>query len=95
MTATADLSLIEKRRNLRHQLHEQRQVIARELIETTEANNTYPRSVTMRFLTQQSGGKIMAEVATLFIGARLFKSLSKAFAFAKIIKTVAGKSKRS
>ncbi|MES2824510.1 MAG: hypothetical protein V4732_12975 [Pseudomonadota bacterium] len=93
MASAAELSLSEKRNMLRQQIHQQRELIARELIHTTEVNNTYPRSITMRFLTQQSGAKIVAEVATLFIGARLFKSLGKAFTFAKIIKTMASKPK--
>lgn len=93
MSSINELSLTERRNMLRQQIHQQREIIARELIHTTELNNTYPRSITMRFLSQQSGAKIVAEVATFLIGARFFKSLAKAFTFAKILKTMATKSK--
>ena len=93
MPLTTKLSYSEKREMLCQQLRQQREVLARQLIHTIEANNTYPRSLTMRFLTQQSGAKVVAEVATVLIGARFFKSIGKAFTLVKILKTMATKSK--
>ena len=84
-------SLNEQRQALREQMKHQRKVIAHELIHATAINNNYPRSMTMRFLTQQTGIKILAELATLFIGARFLKSLANALHVAKFIKSVATK----
>jgi hypothetical protein len=48
-----DISLAEQRHCLRRQLQAQRQVIAQQLGPTESAmNGSYPRSRTMRFLTQ-------------------------------------------
>ena len=82
-----DIPLSEQREALRQQIRNQRDVISLKFIKATAANNAYPRSVTMRFLTQQPAAKIIAEAATLFIGARLFKSLPKVLTVAKIIKS--------
>jgi hypothetical protein len=79
-----------RRRALRAQLQTQRQLLANHLY-AEDHNPQYPRSMTMRFLTHQSGLKVIAEVATVFLGARILKSLSSALAVAKILQTVAGR----
>ena len=67
-------SLIEQRETLRRQLQAQRQLIAQQLSATpAEVNNSYPRSMTMRFLTGQSA-LLTGQFATLLIVARLIKS---------------------
>ncbi len=87
MAITTEIPLCEQREALRQQIKNQREVISLTLIKATAANNSYPRSMTMRFLTQQPGTKILAEVLSLAIGARFFKSITKAITFARIVKS--------
>ncbi len=88
MTIPTAIPLCEQREALRQQIKDQREIIALTFIKATAANNSYPRSMTMRFLTQQPGTKILAEVLSLAIGARFFKSITKALTFAKIVKSL-------
>jgi hypothetical protein len=53
MSSPADISLLAQRQSLRLQLQAQRQVIAQQLGPDSAINGGYPRSRTMRFLTQQ------------------------------------------
>ena len=53
MSSITDTSLIEQRQSLRRRLQAQRQVIAQQLGQESGMNGSYPRSRTMRFLTQQ------------------------------------------
>jgi hypothetical protein len=53
MTSITDTSLVEQRESLRRRLQAQRQVIAQQLAQESAMNASYPRSRTMRFLTQQ------------------------------------------
>ena len=53
MTSITDTSLVEQRESLRRRLQAQRQVIAQQLGQESGMNARYPRSRTMRFLTQQ------------------------------------------
>ena len=53
MTSITDASLVEQRQSLRRRLQAQRQVIAQQLAQETGMNAGYPRSRTMRFLTQR------------------------------------------
>ena len=48
-----DIPLVEQRLSLRRRLQAQRQVIAQQLGQESGMNGSYPRSRTMRFLTQQ------------------------------------------
>ena len=52
---TSDNSLLEQRQRLQQRLQEQRQVIAQRLGSASEARSSYPRSITMRLLTQRPG----------------------------------------
>ena len=52
MTSSTDTSFVEQRQSLRRQLQAQRQVIAQQLGQESGMNGSYPRSRTMRFLTQ-------------------------------------------
>jgi hypothetical protein len=53
MTSLTDTPLVEQRQRLRRQLQAQRQVIAQQLGQESGMNGSYPRSRTMRFMTQQ------------------------------------------
>ena len=53
MTSITDASLVEQRQSLRRRLQAQRQVIAHQLAQESGMNAGYPRSRTMRFLTQR------------------------------------------
>ena len=53
MSSTTDISLLEQRQSLSRQLQAQRQVIAQRLGPVSGLNGSYPRSHTMRLLTQQ------------------------------------------
>jgi hypothetical protein len=63
MNSITDTSLAEKRRSLRRRLQAQRQVIALQLEPGSGVNGSYPRSRTMRFLTQRP-----APIIRLLIG---------------------------
>jgi hypothetical protein len=53
MSSITDIPLVEQRLSLRRRLQAQRQVIAQQLGQESGMNGNYPRSRTMRFLTQQ------------------------------------------
>ena len=53
MSSITDTPLVEQRLSLRRRLRAQRQVIAQQLGQESKMNGSYPRSETMRFLTQR------------------------------------------
>jgi hypothetical protein len=53
VSSASDISLAEQRQSLRRRLQAQRRLIARQLGPESAMNGSYPRSRTMRFLTQQ------------------------------------------
>jgi hypothetical protein len=53
MSAITGTPLVEQRLSLRRRLQAQRRVIAEQLGQESGMNGSYPRSRTMRFLTQQ------------------------------------------
>jgi hypothetical protein len=53
VSSASDISLAEQRQSLRRRLQAQRRLIARKLGPESAMNGSYPRSRTMRFLTQQ------------------------------------------
>ncbi len=67
MRSATDTSLVEQRQGLRLRLRAQRQVIARQLGPESAMNGGYPRSRTMRFLTQRSAliTRLLVGVVTL------------------------------
>jgi len=93
MTRDDEYSLLEKRQILRGELIAQREVIAEQLDPTSKANTVYPRSMTMRFLTEHStlAGGVLAGVATLLIGARYYKSIAGALTMFKVVRSVASR----
>ena len=86
MTPPAELPLVEQRRMLREKMRAQRQLIAEQLGPAPDANGSYPRSKTMRFLTRQSGLAVtlLAEGAALLVGARFARSMRAVTAMARI-----------
>ena len=53
MSSTTAISLVERRHSLLRRLQAQRQVIAQRLGPESGTNGSYPRSHTMRLLTQR------------------------------------------
>jgi hypothetical protein len=53
MSSITDTPFVEQRLSLRRRLQAQRRVIAKQLGQESGMNGSYPRSRTMRFLTQQ------------------------------------------
>ena len=85
MPLVETVPLAEQRQALRQKIRSQRQLIARQLGPDREVNTAYPRSNIMRFFVQRPGlgGKLVAELATVLIGARFIKSMGAAIGFAK------------
>jgi hypothetical protein len=94
MTSTTDVPLIEQRQALREKMQAQRQLIADQLGPAPEANGSYPRSKTMRFLTRRPGMAVamLAEFAALLVGARYAKSLAAILALARIARSASNAS---
>jgi hypothetical protein len=90
MTTPSALMLIEQRRLLRDQLLAQRQVIKRQL--EPEVRSGYPRSMTMRFLTQRSvpAAKVIGGFTVLLLGLRFFKTMTTTVGVIKAVRSVAG-----
>lgn len=98
MTSPPELPLAEQRQALRAKMREQRQLIAEQLGPAPDANGSYPRSKTMRFLTQRSGlvATLLAEGVALLVGARYAKSMTAVMALARVVRAAAaGKSNGS
>ena len=69
MSSITDTPLLEQRQSLRRRLQAQRQVIAQQLGQESGMNGSYPRSRTMRFLTQQP-----ALIIRLLVGLTLLRT---------------------
>ena len=84
-------SLIEQSQALRQQLRAQRKRIKQQIDPVTAMNTNYPRSMTMRFITQRPAlvAGLVTEVATLLLGARLLKSVAAALSVARIVRSSA------
>jgi len=87
MTSATNISLVAQRQALREKLLAQRQLIANQLDHTTEVDNSYPRSKTMRFLTRRPALAValLTGLAALLGGARSVKSLTAILAVARIV----------
>lgn len=88
MMTNKHLSLAEQREKIRAQLHAQREVIAIKLTRAEVQESSYPRSMVMRFLTQRPVAAITAEVATLFLGARLIRSFNSVRTLLQVFKSL-------
>jgi hypothetical protein len=69
VSSTAAISLAEQRQSLRRRLQAQRQAIAQQLEAGSGMNGSYPRSRTMRFLTQKAAltKPLLVGLATLLM----------------------------
>ena len=83
--------LADQRLILRQQLLAQRQVIAEKMGQPSSPKDSYPRSMTMRFLTERPAltVNLLTGLATLLVGRRLFKTISAALVVAKMVQSVA------
>ena len=89
MTPNIEKSLVIQRENLRQELQKQRKIIAQQLSPGIKDNSGYPRSSTMRFLTNRPklASGLVTELVILLTGARLFRLLSALMAFVKILRS--------
>lgn len=83
-----DMSLAAKRESIRGKIHAQRELIQDRLGPEPVENSAYPRSNTMRFFSQRPGlaTKLALELAGVFVGARILKSVSVAIGVAKMLR---------
>lgn len=81
-------TLLAQRQALRRKLFLQRLRISHLL---APAGNQFPRSMTMRFLTQRPAlaMSLLAEVGLLVLGPRLLRSLSSGLLLARILRATA------
>lgn len=89
MTTGSEPSLAAQRESLREQLHTQRRLIAQHITPATTASRSrYPRSRTMRLLTQRPAlmGRLLAGLGTLLVGARFVGSVTAALALVKMLR---------
>lgn len=88
VSAEVDMSLAAKRETLRSRIQAQRELIETRLGPDPVEKNAYPRSNTMRFFSQRPGlaTKLVVELAGVFVGARILKSVSAAIGFAKMLR---------
>ena len=86
------VSLCMQRQSLRLRMHAQRELIDHQLGPDAVANTAYPRSTTMRLLTQQPAltSSLMTGLASLLIGVRLFRTLGTALAVVNMLRAAAG-----
>lgn len=84
-------SLIEQSQALRQQLRVQRKLIQQQIDPASSMDTGYPRSLTMRFLTQRPAlvAGVVTEVATLLLGARFLKSAVTALSVARVVRSSA------
>jgi hypothetical protein len=85
-----NIPLAEQRLQLRRQLLAQRQLITQQIERAPGAKNGYPRSMTMRLLTQRPAlvAKLLTGMATLLIGARMISAISTTLSLAKVVQSV-------
>lgn len=91
MTSVTARALIDQRQALRRKLFLQRLRINHLLAPRNADDNGFPRSMTMRFLTQRPAVavRLLSEVGLLLLGPRLIRSLGTALLLAKILRAVA------
>ena len=93
MSSIPEISLAEQRLELRQKMAEQRQHISH-LVDPdsgAEANNQFPRSMTMRLITQHPAGtlQVVSKIALLLLGTRTIRSLSTVLMVSKIVRSIA------
>lgn len=73
--------------DMRLRIQTQRRLIVHLLETNPPSDDSYPRSMTMRFLTQRPAlaAFVLAQIAARLLGARYFRSLSLALAVGKLL----------
>ena len=89
MSSPTNPSLSDQRLAMRAQLRAQRAVIAQQLSPESQTPSGYPRSNTMRFLTQHSklAGGVVVGASTLLLGTRYFKPIAAALTMFKLLRS--------
>jgi hypothetical protein len=90
MSTQRNIPLAEQRLQLRRQLLAQRQLITQQIERAPGAKNGYPRSMTMRLLTQRPAlvAKLLTGIATLLIGARMISAIRTTLSLARVVQSV-------
>lgn len=89
MTSPIALTRAQQRASLQLQLHVQRQLIARRLGPVDVVVTDYPRSMTMRLLTQH--GPMALSLLAGGGAARLLKIASAALVVGRIVRSISGR----
>jgi hypothetical protein len=79
-------TLAEQRAQLRQQLAAGRAAIAARIDPPEEEGGTYPRSRTMRFLSEHSG--LMMQVAAGLLGGKVISSMTRTLAIARVLRSM-------
>jgi len=97
MTSRAGASLAEQRLALREQIRAQRQLLAERLDPPADDRQSYPRSNIMRFLTKRPelSVTLLAELASLLLGARHAKSIAAVMTIARIVQSASSSGTRA
>lgn len=91
MNLPTHASLDEQRQILRGELALQRQEITHQLLPHPEIKGGFPRSVTMRLITQEPvlAAQLLTAVTVFIVGPRFSKAFAAAFTFSKIARSAA------
>jgi hypothetical protein len=91
VTPQADVPIEQRRQALRERIRAQRSLIAEQLGPPPEADGSYPRSKTMRFLSRSPAMAVtvLAELAALIAGTRHAKAATAVMAISRIVRSAA------
>jgi len=91
VTPQVDVPIEQQRQALRERIQAQRSLIAEQLGPPPEADGSYPRSKTMRFLTHSPAMAVtvLAELAALVAGTRHAKAATAVMAISRIVRSAA------
>jgi hypothetical protein len=91
VTPQADGPIEQRRQALRERIRAQRSLIAEQLGPPPEADGSYPRSKTMRFLSRSPAMAVtvLAELAALIAGTRHAKAATAVMAISRIVRSAA------
>jgi hypothetical protein len=89
VTPQADVPIEQQRQALRERIRAQRSLIAEQLGPPPEADGSYPRSKTMRFLTRSPAMAVavLAELAALVAGPRHATAATAVMAISRIVRS--------
>jgi hypothetical protein len=89
VTPQADGPIEQRRQALRERIRAQRSLIAEQLGPPPEADGSYPRSKTMRFLSRSPAMAVtvLAELAALIAGTRHAKAATAVMAISRIVRS--------